>query len=71
MDCYNNLLEHVLKYPRFDCYFEETVKDVSLKYSNNKIIIRISEHLTCSIYGIINDIWDCSNELVDCFWIVQ
>lgn len=71
VNCYNNLLEHTFKLPRLDCNFKKTVKDVSLEYGNNKLIIRIKEHLTSSLYGFIFDIWDCSNELVDCFWIVQ
>ena len=33
------------------------------------LIIRIKGHLTCSIFGKIPDIWDCSNEIVDCFWV--
>jgi hypothetical protein len=69
--CYNNLLEDILKYERFDCDFETTVKDVAEQNTKNKLIIRVNEHLTCSIYGTVLDIWDCSDELVDCFWIVH
>lgn len=28
-------------------------------------------HLTSSIYGKIEDTWDCSDYFVDCFWLVQ
>ena len=69
--CYHHLLEDVLCYRKFDGEFKCTVKEVSLKYPNNTIIIRVPEHLTCSVNGVIMDIWDCSNELVDCFWIVK
>jgi hypothetical protein len=69
--CYHNLLEDVLKYNRQECYFKQTVEEVASKYPNNKLIIRVEEHLTCSINGLVLDIWDCSKELVDCFWIVQ
>ena len=69
--CYNSLLEKVLCYPKVDCNFEKTVEDIAAEYPRNKIIIRIDAHLTTSVYGTILDIWDCSDEPVDCFWIVQ
>ena len=69
--CYHNLLEDILCYPRFECNFKKTVQEVSFEYPKNKLIIRVKEHLTSSINGTILDIWDCSDELVDCFWIVN
>lgn len=69
--CYNRLLEDILCYPRFDCEFEETVSEIASKYPRNRVIIRIDAHLTTGIYGTILDIWDCSDELVDCYWIVN
>ena len=69
--CYNYLLEDTLCYHREDCNFKQTVEDIAINYPRNKVIIRVKEHLTCAIYGTVLDIWDCSNELVDCFWIVQ
>lgn len=69
--CYNNLLENILCYNRIDCNFNKTVKTIATSYPKNKLIIRVDQHLTCSIYGTILDIWDCSDELVDCFWIVK
>jgi hypothetical protein len=68
--CYRHLLEDVLLYNGYDCDFERTVYDVVERHSDKKLLIRIDGHLTCSIYGTIVDIWDCSDELVDCFWIV-
>ena len=69
--CYHNLLEDILCYPRFECNFNKTVEQVAFEYPKNKLIIRVKEHLTSSINGTILDIWDCSDELVDCFWIVN
>lgn len=69
--CYNNLLEYILCYPRFDCNFKNTVSEISNKYPNNNLIIRIDAHLTASVNGNVLDIWDCSNEYVDCYWIVK
>ena len=69
--CYHNLLEDVLCYHRQECDFEETVEAVASRYPRNKLIIRVESHLTSAVNGTILDIWDCSDELVDCFWIVQ
>lgn len=69
--CYHNLLDDVLCYHRKYCDFKETVEEVALKYPKNTLIIRVQEHLTSSINGTVLDIWDCSDELVDCFWIVS
>lgn len=49
----------------------DTVADISMKYKNYRVIIRIKAHLTSSIYGKIEDTWDCSDYFVDCFWLVQ
>lgn len=68
--CYKNLLTDILCYHCIYCKFSKTVEEVASEYPNNKLIIRVNEHLTSSINGVILDIWDCSQELVDCFWIV-
>lgn len=69
--CYDNFLEDILGYRRFNCFFQQTVDQVAAQYPRNKLIIRVEGHLTCAINGAIMDIWDCSSEKVDCFWIVQ
>jgi hypothetical protein len=69
--CYAYLLEDILCYPRIDTYFKQTAKEIAKKYPNNKLIIRTDAHLTSAINGMVLDIWDCSEELVDCFWIVE
>lgn len=69
--CYNNLLEHVLCYPKIDCDYTKTVKEIAMEYPRNKVIVRVDAHLTAIVYGTVLDIWDCSDELVDCLWIVQ
>lgn len=70
MCCYSKLLEDVLCYDRFNCGFTKTVEQVAIENTKNKIIVRVDKHLTTSMYGNILDIWDCSKELVDCYWIV-
>jgi hypothetical protein len=69
--CYHYLLEDILCYHRNDCGFQQTVQEVALKHPRDKLIIRVDAHLTSAIYGVVLDIWDCSQELVDCFWIVE
>ena len=69
--CYDNLLEDILGYPRFNCFYKQTVEQIASKHPRNRLIIRVEGHLTSATNGVILDIWDCSQELVDCFWIVQ
>ena len=68
--CYQYLLSDTLCYRMEKCHFKTTVEEVASNYPKNKLIIRVQSHLTSSINGTIMDIWDCSQELVDCFWIV-
>lgn len=69
--CYHNLLEGILKFPRFNCTKGETVRDIAAAYPNNTLLIRIQGHLTCAVNGYVHDIWDCTGESVDCFWITK
>ena len=68
--CYHHLLEDGfgLK-PKYSRY-RDTVEDIARMYKDRKVIVRVDGHLTCAIFGEILDIWDCSNELVDCYWLV-
>jgi hypothetical protein len=68
--CYHHLLGEILCYPIVKCDFKHTVADIASNYPKSTLIIRVKEHLTTSNNGVILDIWDCSDELVDCFWIV-
>lgn len=69
--CYKYLLSDILCYYRENCNYEITVSQLSSKFPNNILIIRVDKHLTASMYGTPADIWDCSDELVDCYWIVD
>lgn len=68
--CYHFLLEDVFDLNVRFCKDYETVADIAKMYPNNKCIIRIDGHLSCSINGVVYDLWDCSQRLVDCYWIV-
>lgn len=67
--CYRKLLEKDfrLKAHRGNGF---TVKEIAYSHPNNNVIMRVYGHLTCSIRGEIKDIFDCSNEKVDEFWVV-
>lgn len=71
VDCYYHLLTNVLCYKPHYCNVGETVGDIANKYNDRKIIIRIKGHCTCSLYGIVTDIWDCTHKEADIFWIVD
>ena len=49
----------------------KTVLEIARDNPDKTLIIRISGHLTCAKSGTIYDIWDCTNEIVDVYWIVE
>lgn len=69
-DCYGKLLTEELKLPIIKTT-NKTVKEVAEDFKNNILLVRVDGHLTCVKYGDIYDIWDCSDELVDIFWVVE
>lgn len=69
--CYRDLLEGTLGYRIVFPKETKRVEDVAKEYPNNTLIVRIDGHLTACMYGVCVDIWDCTQEKVDCFWIVQ
>lgn len=68
--CYDNLLSGKLGYQKYKCKNGETVADIVKSFPNNKLIIRIDGHLTSAAYGMLYDTWNCSDKIVDCFWII-
>lgn len=68
--CYHHLLEKVFGLKQKFAN-GKTVGEVAQEFKNNRVIIRIDGHLTCSLYGIVYDIWDCTDEKADIFWIVS
>lgn len=68
--CYNLLLEDVFKLPVRYAKNNETVIDVAKMFPYNKVLIRIEGHLTVSDKGVVFDLWDCRNRLVDKYWII-
>lgn len=69
-ECYEKVLEDQFGLDKVKVKTHKTVEEIAEEFSDNILLIRIKGHLTCSMYGRIYDIWDCSNEQVDCFWII-
>lgn len=68
--CYYHLLEKVFGLKQKFAN-GKTVKEITKEFPENRVLIRISGHLTCAINGIVYDIWDCTEEPADIFWIVS
>ena len=68
-DCYAKLLEDL----GFKCYDGRgyTVKEIAEDFYNKKLLLRIENHLTTSLYGDIVDTWNTSYEPVDVFWVIE
>lgn len=70
--CYHYLLETLLGYQCVKVKKQNfKVKDIAKIHKADKVLIRIEGHLTVAIYGNVFDIWDCTNKLVDCYWIIN
>lgn len=68
--CYHKLLEDIFGMrPVFT--YGETVGEIAEANPGHKLLIRIEGHLTCSMYGVVIDTWDCTDKIVDCYWIVE
>lgn len=70
VDCYEKLLDAELKLPHY-VGDGSTIGEVASIYKDNILIIRTNGHLSCSLYGIVVDIWDCTKEECTDFWIVE
>ncbi len=66
---HHHLLEDVFGLTPEYCY-GETVSEIASAHPGNKLLIRVEGHLTCSMYGVVIDAWDCTDKVVDCFWII-
>lgn len=69
-DCYSKILTIDFNLPEYSGN-GMSVKQLAYEFNDKILIIRTEGHLTCSKYGIIYDIWDCSDEIVDCFWVAN
>lgn len=69
LSCYEQLLEH-LGYVKRPANGLKT-GEIAYLYNHKILLIRMEGHLTCSIDGCVYDIWNCTNEIADCYWIVE
>ena len=70
VDCYSRLLEEYFGLKR-KYGNGKKVWEVAEDNPDKTLIIRIDGHLTAAKNKIIFDIWDCTNEEVDIYWIVE
>lgn len=70
-DCYSYLLEDYFGYERHECSYQHTVQEVADMYQNDKVLMRLDGHLTLSVNGRVVDIFDCTEEPVDVYWVVR
>lgn len=49
----------------------KTASEVAEDFNDYIIILRMDGHLSVSVYGVIHDIWDCSDEIITDFWVVD
>lgn len=48
-----------------------TVGQVASEYSDKICLITMTGHITCSVYGVIYDSFDCRRRQVEYLWIVK
>lgn len=68
--CYKHLLDYVYNLERIESYKGYTIEEFLNLNPKGKFIIRVSGHLTSCENGILFDIWDCRNEVIDIIWVV-
>lgn len=70
VSCYEKLLDYDFDLPHY-MSFGLTAEEVANDYPDNILLLRMDGHLSCSVCGVIKDIWDCSQEIITDFWIVK
>ena len=70
VDCYSKLLTEVFCFEEYDGG-GKAVEQIAEENPYDIVLIRTHGHLTCAVSGIIFDIWDCSKEECDRYWIVD
>lgn len=68
--CYEKLLDNDFNLPHYVSE-NKTAEEVANDFPNNVLLLRMNGHLSCSICGVIFDIFDCSQDYITDFWIVE
>lgn len=69
VDCYSKMLSDIgfqIKNGR-----GASVETIAKHYPDNTLLLRLGGHLTCCINGECFDLWDCTQEPVDVYWVVE
>ncbi len=69
VDCYSKMLSEI-GYRMYNGR-NNTVEDIAKHYPNKRLLLRLEGHLTCCIDGVCYDLWDCTKEPVDVYWVVD
>jgi hypothetical protein len=67
--CYEKFLDYDLGLKHY-VGNGNTAEEVAEDFSDRIVILRMDGHLSVSVYGVIHDIWDCSDEIITDFWII-
>ena len=68
--CYEKLLDYDFDLPHF-VGNGKNAEDVALDFCDDIVILRMNGHLSVSVFGVIYDIFDCSEEIITDFWLVD
>lgn len=68
--CYKFLLDEVYGLERIEEFQGRTIECFANYHPIGTYIIRIEGHLTSLIDGVIYDLWNCSDKVVDVVWKV-
>lgn len=68
--CYEKLLDYDFNLPHY-VGNGKTAEDIASDFPNSILLLRMKGHLSTSIYGIIHDIFDCSDMIITDFWIIE
>lgn len=49
----------------------ETVGQVAGAYPNNVLLITMNGHITCAVYGVIYDSFDCRERIAEYCWKIK
>jgi hypothetical protein len=49
----------------------ETVDQVAGAYPNNVLLITMNGHITCAVYGVIYDSFDCRERIAEYCWKIK
>ena len=69
VDCYSQMLDDI-GYKRCDAQ-TKTVGEIAEEHPDKRLLVRIKGHLTCCVDGTCYDIWDCTQETADIYWVVE